>query len=51
MEILEDKIYCEYDPLTIESIRDKILVEFYRMKKQLGPITSREYEKFLYAKS
>ena len=51
VEILEDVLDDEDNPLTIERICDKLSVKFYQMNKQSGPITSREYEKSLYLKS
>ena len=50
MEFLEEKIYDKYNPLTIYRVRDKLLVKFYQMNKQSGPITSREYLEYLYVK-
>ena len=51
VEIIEDYIYDKYNPLIIENIRDKLTVKFYQMNEQSGPITSREDETSLYAKS
>ena len=36
--ILEDKLYYEYNPLAIESIRDRFLVKYYWMNDQSRPI-------------
>ena len=51
VEILEDDLDDEDDPLTIERIPDKILVKFDQMNEQSEPRTSREDEKDLYLKS
>ena len=45
MEILEDELYDEDNPLTIKSICDRILVDFDPMGKEYTPRTSRAYEK------
>ena len=41
VKILEDKLGGKDDPLTIERITDKILVNFEQMNKQSVPRTSR----------
>ena len=51
VEIIEDYLDDKNNPLTIERIRDKILVKFDQMNKQSGPRTSREDEKSFYLKS
>ena len=46
VEILEDKPYEKYHPLTIEMIRDND-----QTNEQSRPVTSREDEEYLYVKS
>ena len=50
MEIIEDELEDEDNPLTIERICDKILVKYDQMNKQPRPKTSIEDEKSLYVK-
>ena len=42
--ILEDELYDKDKPLTIDRIRDNILVKFDQMNKHSGPRTSGEDE-------
>ena len=51
VKILEDDLYNEDYPITIERICDKLLVKFDGTNKQPRPRTSREDEKALYVKS
>ena len=50
VEILEEKLYDKYEPLTIERICDKLSDFFDQMNEQSGPGTSIEHEKVLYVK-
>ena len=51
VEILEDNLDYDDNPLTIERIRDKLSVKFDRMNEQSVPRTSRDNEKDLYVQS
>ena len=51
VEFLDEKLYDESDFITIQSIRDKILVRYDLMKKQSTTKMSREGENYLYVKS
>ena len=50
IEIIEDKLDDDSDFITIERIRDKILVKYDQMNKQSRPKFSRENENDLYVK-
>ena len=51
LEILEDRLYDEDNPLNIERIREKNLVKFDHINKKSILRTSRKDEKPLYIKS
>ena len=51
METLEDELDDKENPITIESIRDKLSVKFDRRNEQSGLINSIQDEKLLYIKS
>ena len=51
IEILEDKLDDEENPLTIERINDKLFLKYDQMNEQPTKKTSREDEKPFYMKS
>ena len=51
VENLEDELDDKDGLLTIQRIRDKLLVNFDQINEQSRPRTSREHEKFFYKKS
>ena len=51
VEIIEEKLDNDSYFITIEKIRDRILVKYDQMNKQSKPKISREDENYLYVKS